>query len=58
MEQRRAINGIAGIRFATACQHFNDVRTFLEERRPLENELPLSLKEPQLDWLCANGDER
>jgi len=57
MEQLRAIDQVAYVRFASVYRSFEDVRAFLEEIERLENELPPELKESQLDLLPSDGDK-
>lgn len=56
MEQLRAIDQVAYVRFASVYRSFEDVRAFLEEIERLENELPPELKESQLDLLPSESD--
>ena len=57
MEQLRAIDQVAYVRFASVYRSFEDVRAFLEEIERLENELPPEIKESQLDLLPSDGDK-
>lgn len=59
MEELRALDQVAYVRFASVYRSFEDVRAFLEEIERLENELPPELKESQLNLLpSSDGDER
>lgn len=51
MEQLRALDQVAYVRFASVYRSFEDVRAFLEEIERLENDLPPDLREQQLDLL-------
>ena len=57
MEQLRALDQVAYVRFASVYRSFEDVRAFLEEIERLENELPPELREIQMDLLSSDGDE-
>lgn len=58
MEQLRAIDQVAYVRFASVYRKFEDVKAFLEEIERVENELPPELQESQLDLLGADdGDD-
>ena len=57
MEQLRALDQVAYVRFASVYRSFEDVRAFLDEIERLENELPPELKEIQMDLLSSDGDE-
>ena len=57
MEQLRAMDQVAYVRFASVYRSFEDVRAFLEEIERLEHELPPELQKSQLDLLNADGDE-
>ena len=57
MEQLRALDQVAYVRFASVYRSFEDVRAFLDEIERLENELPPELKESQLDLLPEDGDK-
>jgi transcriptional repressor NrdR len=59
MEELRALDQVAYVRFASVYRSFEDVKAFLEEIERLENELPPELKESQLNLLPSqDGDER
>jgi len=57
MEQLRGMDQVAYVRFASVYRRFEDVRSFLEEIKQLENELPPELREHQLDLLKSDGDD-
>jgi transcriptional repressor NrdR len=58
MEQLRAIDQVAYVRFASVYRKFEDVRAFLEEIERVENELPPELQKSQLDLLgIDDGDD-
>ncbi len=57
MEQLRALDQVAYVRFASVYHSFEDVRAFLDEIERLENELPPEIKESQLNLLPGDGDE-
>lgn len=57
MEELRALDQVAYIRFASVYRSFEDVQAFLEEIERLENELPPALKERQLELLNADDGE-
>ena len=57
MEELKALDKVAYVRFASVYRSFEDVRSFLEEVERLEHELPPELKRNQLDLLESNGDE-
>ena len=57
MEQLRALDQVAYVRFASVYRSFEDVRAFLEEIERLENDLPPEIKESQLDLLKSDGEE-
>jgi transcriptional repressor NrdR len=54
MEQLRALDQVAYVRFASVYHSFEDVRAFLDEIERLENELPPEIKESQLNLLPAD----
>jgi len=56
MEELRAMDQVAYVRFASVYHSFGDVRAFLEEIERLEHELPPALKESQLDLLPGEND--
>lgn len=58
MEELRALDQVAYVRFASVYRSFEDVRAFLEEIERLENELPPELQESQLKLLPSDGDDR
>ena len=58
MEQLRALDQVAYVRFASVYQSFEDVRAFLDEIERLENELPPEIKESQLNLLPSDGDDK
>lgn len=51
MEQLRAIDQVAYVRFASVYRSFEDVRAFLEEIERLEREPPAAIKRDQLELL-------
>ncbi len=53
MDELRALDQVAYVRFASVYRSFEDVRAFLEEIERLENELPPDLREQQLDLIPA-----
>lgn len=57
MEELRALDQVAYVRFASVYRSFEDVRAFLEEIERLENELPPELRVSQLDLLPSDGKE-
>ena len=57
MEELRALDQVAYVRFASVYRSFEDVRAFLDEIERLENELPPELQKSQLDLLSEDGDE-
>lgn len=57
MEQLRAIDQVAYVRFASVYRSFEDVRAFLDEIERLEHELPPELQKSQLDLLQAEDGE-
>ncbi|MEM7027202.1 MAG: transcriptional regulator NrdR [Pseudomonadota bacterium] len=57
MEQLRALDQVAYVRFASVYRSFEDVRAFLDEIERLENELPPELRKSQLDLLSEDGEE-
>ena len=58
MEELRAMDQVAYVRFASVYHSFEDVRAFLEEIERLEHELPPELKESQLDLLPGESDKK
>jgi transcriptional repressor NrdR len=57
MEELRAMDQVAYVRFASVYRSFEDVRAFLEEIERLENELPPELRRNQLTLLPPDQDE-
>lgn len=57
MEELRALDQVAYVRFASVYRSFEDVRAFLEEIERLENELPPELRSSQLNLLPSDSDE-
>lgn len=57
MEQLRAIDQVAYVRFASVYRSFEDVRAFLDEIERLEHELPPELRKSQLDLLPSEDGE-
>ena len=57
MEELRAMDQVAYVRFASVYRSFEDVRAFLEEIERLENELPPELRRSQLDLLSSDDHE-
>jgi transcriptional repressor NrdR len=57
MEELRAMDQVAYVRFASVYRSFEDVRAFLEEIERLENELPPELRRSQLNLLPSDQDE-
>lgn len=51
MEQLRALDQVAYVRFASVYHSFEDVRAFLDEIEKLEAQLPPEIKESQLELL-------
>ena len=58
MEQLRALDQVAYVRFASVYRSFEDVRAFLDEIERLENELPPELRKSQLNLLPTDGDQQ
>ena len=56
MEYLRMIDQVAYVRFASVYRKFEDVDAFLEEIEQLQQDLPLEIKENQLDLLEPNGE--
>ena len=56
MEELKAVDQVAYLRFASVYQSFADVRAFLDEIEKLEDEMPPDLKKSQLDLLNEPGD--
>lgn len=56
MEELRALDQVAYVRFASVYRSFEDVRAFLEEIERLEHELPPELKKDQLDLLSGDSE--
>lgn len=56
MEELKAIDQVAYLRFASVYQSFADVRAFLDEIEKLEDEMPPELKKSQLDLLNERKD--
>lgn len=57
MEQLRALDQVAYVRFASVYRSFEDVRAFLDEIERLENELPPEFRKSQLNLLPADADK-
>ena len=57
MEELRALDQVAYVRFASVYLKFEDVRAFREEVERLENELPPQLRSSQLDLLSSDENE-
>ena len=57
MEQLRAIDQVAYVRFASVYRSFEDVRAFLDEIERLEHELPPELRKSQMDLLPSEDGE-
>jgi transcriptional repressor NrdR len=57
MEELRALDQVAYVRFASVYRSFEDVRAFLEEIERLENELPPELRGSQLNLLPSDSKE-
>jgi len=55
MEELRALDHVAYVRFASVYRKFEDVNAFREEIEQLERELPPEVKKQQMDLL--DGDE-
>jgi transcriptional repressor NrdR len=51
MAELRGLDKVAYVRFASVYRSFEDVKAFIEEIEELENELPETLRERQLDLL-------
>jgi len=58
MEQLRALDQVAYVRFASVYRSFEDVRAFLDEIERLENELPPEFRKSQLNLLPADADKQ
>lgn len=58
MEQLRALDQVAYVRFASVYRSFEDVRAFLEEIERLENELPPEFRKSQLTFLPADNGKQ
>lgn len=56
MEELKAVDQVAYLRFASVYQSFADVRAFLDEIEKLEDEMPPELKKSQLDLLNERKD--
>ena len=56
MEELKAVDQVAYLRFASVYQSFADVRAFLDEIQKLEDEMPPDLKKSQLDLLNEPKD--
>ncbi|MDE0154319.1 MAG: transcriptional regulator NrdR [Gammaproteobacteria bacterium] len=56
MEELKAVDQVAYLRFASVYQSFADVRAFLDEIEKLEDEMPPELKKSQLDLLNEPKD--
>lgn len=56
MEELKAIDQVAYLRFASVYQSFADVRAFLDEIEKLEDEMPPELKKSQMDLLNERKD--
>ena len=57
MEELRAMDQVAYVRFASVYRSFEDVRAFLDEIERLENELPPEIRKDQLDLLNSEKKE-
>jgi transcriptional repressor NrdR len=57
MEELRALDEVAYVRFASVYKKFEDVGAFLAEIERLERELPPEFRGNQLDLLPADRDE-
>lgn len=57
MEELRALDQVAYVRFASVYRSFEDVRAFLEEIERLENDLPPGAREHQLALLPQETDK-
>jgi len=57
MEELRALDQVAYVRFASVYRSFEDVRAFLEEIERLEKELPPEARDRQLDLLPDEEQE-
>jgi len=57
MEELRALDQVAYVRFASVYRSFEDVRAFLEEIERLENDLPPGAREHQLALLPQEPDK-
>lgn len=57
MDELRALDQVAYVRFASVYRSFEDVRAFLEEIERLENELPPEFQENQLKLLPPDGND-
>jgi transcriptional repressor NrdR len=55
MQELRALDQVAYVRFASVYRSFEDVRAFLEEIERLEHDLPPEAREQQLDLLPTEG---
>lgn len=58
MEELRALDQVAYVRFASVYQSFEDVRAFLEEIERLEHELPPEIKKDQLNLLPGEEEDK
>ncbi len=58
MDELRKLDKVAYVRFASVYRSFEDVQAFLEEIEGLENELPLKLREKQLDLLRQDESKK
>jgi len=58
MEQLRALDQVAYVRFASVYRSFQDVRAFLDEIERLEHDLPPEIKKDQIELLPPAEDNR
>jgi transcriptional repressor NrdR len=57
MEELRALDQVAYVRFASVYRSFEDVNAFREEIERLEKQLPPDVRRDQLDLLNGNKDD-
>ncbi len=57
MDELRALDQVAYVRFASVYRSFQDVQAFRDEIERLERELPPDLKKQQLDLLAGGADD-
>ena len=57
MDELRALDQVAYVRFASVYRSFEDVNAFREEIERLEKQLPPDARKKQLDLLGVNKDE-